>query len=71
MGTVGVGKNADLVLLDADPIADSANLAKIAAVFVKGRYQSKAALTQMLADTAAAYKKLSPTDVRADPNDVE
>ena len=71
MGTVEVGKNADLVMLDADPTADVANLGKIFAVFVKGRYQSKAALAQMLADVAAGYKKLSPTEIREDPNDTE
>ncbi len=38
MGTVDEGKNADLVLLDANPIKDVANLDKIAAVVLKGKY---------------------------------
>ncbi len=42
------------------PIADSANLAKIAAVFVEGRYQSKAALTPMLADTGRRLREVEP-----------
>lgn len=44
MGTVEAGKNADLVLLDGNPIADVRNLDRIAAVVLKGRYFSKAEL---------------------------
>ena len=47
MGSVDAGKNADLVLLDGDPIADVANLDKVAAVFLKGKYFSKTALEKM------------------------
>ena len=57
MGTVDEGKNADLVLLDANPIADAANLDKIAAVVLKGKYFSKAALDKLKSDVAAAYAK--------------
>ena len=55
MGTVDEGKNADLVLLDANPVADVANLDKISAVFLKGRYFSKAALDKLKSDVAQAY----------------
>jgi len=55
MGTVDQGKNADLVLLDADPIADVANLDKISAVFLKGKYYSRAALDKLLSNASAAY----------------
>jgi len=55
MGAVEVGKNADLVLLDADPMASADNLDRIDAVFVKGRYQSRSDLDAMLAASAAAY----------------
>ena len=55
MGTVDAGKNADLVLLDANPVADVANLSKIAGVVLKGKYFSKAALDQQKADVAVAY----------------
>ena len=55
MGTVDEGKNADLVLLDANPILDVANLDRISAVFLKGRYFSKQALDKMKNDVAAAY----------------
>jgi imidazolonepropionase-like amidohydrolase len=48
MGTVQVGKVADLVLLDANPLKDIHNTTKIAAVFVRGRQMDRAALDQML-----------------------
>jgi imidazolonepropionase-like amidohydrolase len=38
LGTVGPGKLADLVLLDANPIADIANLRRISAVVANGRF---------------------------------
>ena len=53
-GTVDEGKTADLVLLDASPVASVDNLAKITGVFLKGRYFSKAALEKMKSDVAAA-----------------
>ena len=65
MGTVDLGKNADLVLLDANPIADAANLSKIAAVVLKGKYFSKAALDKQKADVADAYSKLTIQTIAA------
>lgn len=47
MGSVAVGKNADLVLLDADPIRDVRALDRIAAVVRAGRYFSAADLKAM------------------------
>ena len=55
MGTVEPGKNADLVLLDANPIADVANLDKISAVFLKGKYYSRTALDNLLSGVSKAY----------------
>ena len=55
MGTVEEGKNADLVLLDRDPIQDFRNLDKIEGVVLKGKYFSKHALEKMKSDVAAAY----------------
>ncbi len=58
MGTVEVGKHADLVLLQANPLTDVANLEKISGVFLKGRYVPQAALEKGKADVAAALEKL-------------
>ncbi|WP_077034725.1 amidohydrolase family protein [Pelomonas sp. KK5] len=55
MGTVDEGRNADLVLLDADPIASATNLDRIAGVFLRGKYFSAAALAKLKSDVAAAY----------------
>jgi imidazolonepropionase-like amidohydrolase len=49
-GTIVVGKRADLVLLDADPLANVANTRKIAGVFLSGRWISRAELDKMMAD---------------------
>lgn len=45
MGGVDKGKTADLVLLDADPLADIRNTRKISGVIVAGKYLSKARIT--------------------------
>jgi hypothetical protein len=55
MGTVEAGKDADLVLLEANPLADSGNLSRIAGVVLKGRYLDQGALARMKAAAAAAY----------------
>ena len=52
-GTIEVGKSADLVLLDFDPLADIQNTQKIAAVMSRGRYYSRQDLDAMLERTAA------------------
>ncbi len=49
-GTIEVGKRADLLLLDADPLANIANTRKVAGVMLGGRWLGRATLTAMLAD---------------------
>lgn len=49
LGTIERGKLADLVLLDADPLVDIRNTARIAAVFADGRYIGAAARRLLLA----------------------
>jgi len=53
LGTVASGKLADLVLLDADPLADIANTRKIGAVVANGRYFDRAALDKLVAEAHA------------------
>lgn len=55
MGTVAEGKTADLVLLDANPLASVAHLGRISGVVLKGRYFSKAQLDAMKQGAAQAY----------------
>jgi len=54
-GTVTAGNRADLVLLDANPLADVANLKRRAGVMVKGRWVSSAELDRGLAELATRY----------------
>lgn len=66
MGTVEAGRNADLVLLDANPVADVANLSKIGGVFNAGKYFSRSALDALLdgvATTHAAAPLRDPSTV--------
>jgi imidazolonepropionase-like amidohydrolase len=49
-GTVEIGKRADLVLLDADPLANVANTRKISGILLSGRWVGRATLDAMLAD---------------------
>ncbi len=56
LGTIGPGKYADLVLLDANPLNDISNTQRIAAVIVNGRYFSRASLDGMLKGVEEAAK---------------
>jgi imidazolonepropionase-like amidohydrolase len=49
LGTVARGKVADLILLDANPLADIANTKRISAVIQGGRLLDRKALNAMLA----------------------
>jgi imidazolonepropionase-like amidohydrolase len=48
LGTVATGKLADLILLDADPLADIRNTRRIAVVVADGRLIDSAARTRLL-----------------------
>ncbi|MGQ7854419.1 amidohydrolase family protein [Pedobacter sp. WC2501] len=52
IGTVEVGKYADLVLLDANPLKDIRNIRKIAGVFLNGKWIDKKIMDSMLSAVA-------------------
>jgi cytosine/adenosine deaminase-related metal-dependent hydrolase len=54
-GTVEAGKRADLLLLDADPLANVANTRKIAAVIAGDRYLTRSDLDAMLGKLTKRY----------------
>ena len=58
MGTVEPGKLADLVLLDADPLADIRNTSRIRAVIANGAYLSRAVLDARLQAVEVGSKHL-------------
>jgi hypothetical protein len=58
-GTVAAGRRADLVLLEANPLTDIANVGRIRAVILAGRFFDRKALDAMLADVRRASGGLS------------
>jgi imidazolonepropionase-like amidohydrolase len=50
VGTVEVGKKADLILLEANPLNDLKNTRKISGVFVNGNWLDKATINAQLSD---------------------
>ena len=61
-GAVAAGQRADLVLLDADPLADVANFSRISGVMVRGRWLPKAAIDARLEQIAAGYRTAAPAN---------
>ncbi len=55
-GTVEVGKNADLILLDENPLEDISNMKKIEGVMVRGKWISKNEIDEMLKTIAENVK---------------
>jgi len=54
LGSIAVGKRADLVLLDANPLTDVANVRRTRAVVLGGRLLDRTALDTLLAQARAA-----------------
>ena len=53
LGSIEIGKRADLVLLEGDPLVDIRNIRRIVAVVVNGRLLDRTALDALLADVIA------------------
>jgi imidazolonepropionase-like amidohydrolase len=49
IGTIAVGKTADLVVLDANPLEDINNVRKIRGVVLRGRWLNRQALDEIIA----------------------
>ena len=58
MGSIEVGKTADLVVLDANPLEDISNTKRISAVIVGGRLLKRGDLDSLLQKAEAAGKSL-------------
>jgi imidazolonepropionase-like amidohydrolase len=56
-GTIAAGQRADLVLVDGNPLADLAHIARISGVMVNGRWLSRADLDKGLERIAGKYKR--------------
>jgi imidazolonepropionase-like amidohydrolase len=56
-GSVASGHTADLVLLDANPLTDITNVARIRAVVVAGRFLDRAELDKLLAQVRIAAER--------------
>jgi hypothetical protein len=54
LGTIAPGKQADLVLLEANPLDEIRNTQRIRAVVVQGRYLDRAALDTLLSQARSA-----------------
>lgn len=54
-GTIAVGKRADLILLDANPLQDIRNIERRAGVMVNGRWLPEAEIRRRLDEIAARY----------------
>ena len=57
LGTVEVGKLADLVILEANPLDDIRNTERIAGVVTAGRYLDRQELDQLLSEAAGLAQK--------------
>jgi hypothetical protein len=60
-GTVAIGKRADLVLIDGDPLVDISNANNIAGVLVRGRWLPATDLNKLLAELRNRAKETAKT----------
>jgi imidazolonepropionase-like amidohydrolase len=62
-GTVASGMRADLLLLDADPLADVANTREITGIMLRGQWLPAERLQHMLDDMVASFATPSTTAI--------
>lgn len=74
-GSVAVGKRADLVLLEANPLEDISNTSRIAGVAAGGRWLTRAWIDSTLAAIESAYepvvRRIDPVVAALEEGDVE
>lgn len=56
-GTVAVGKRADLLLVDGNPLQDVSRISNPSGVMARGRWMARDELRRMLEDVPAAYAR--------------
>ena len=66
LGTVEVGKKADLVLLAGDPLADISNSRRIVGVWAGGQHYDRAQLDAVLEAVAAEQAIRQDGDLEGD-----
>jgi adenine deaminase len=54
VGSVEIGKQADMILLDANPLDDIAHISRISGIVVRGRYFDRGGLDKIVDDVAAS-----------------
>ena len=62
-GTVAVGRRADLILVEANPLEDVANVTKRVGVMVRGRWFSESEMQEKLDQLAEKIAKKNTSDV--------
>ena len=67
LGSVEVGKLADIVLLDANPLEDITNVRKIHAVVADGRFLDRTTLDAFLSRVGTPIEAARPPNTRLQP----
>lgn len=70
-GTIEKGKRADLILLEADPLADIANTSRRAGVMLKGKWYTQAELDRWLDEIAPRIHGALEADERRAAGQIE
>ena len=52
-----MGRRADLILVNGNPVEDIENTTRIIGVMIRGNWLSRSRLDEMLADVATSYRR--------------